>query len=94
MVTGAGLQPKVVISFWKGRTDSTDSVGASTIRPGVCLPCALSDQKNVTGYSQNRRRHISLRFVCRDDSCIDLMSGDNDYDGRASFTSMAPTVSR
>lgn len=87
-VSSLSFEPKTVIFFWNGRTESTDAVGSSSIRPGVCFAVSSSSQKNVSAFAADATGTTSAGTSKRDDSCVDVLLNASTYDGRASLTSM------
>src|SRR3990167_5055521 len=86
-ITGVGFQPKAVIFWWSGRTDSTDTVGRLSMLSGVGI-CNASNSRVVAQGSADAAADSDTAALARSDSCIAPINGAAAGQGRMSLSSM------
>lgn len=73
-VTGVGFQPKVVLFWWSGRTESTDTVGGASHRRGFGAASGASSRLVATTQSTDAAASGQTAGAFRTDACIATLS--------------------
>lgn len=88
-VSGVGFQPKVVLFWWSGRTESVDTTNGSIDIKGGFGAMVSGTERGASAFYMDDANSISdTNGVIRNDACIATTSGALATDGLADFSSM------
>jgi hypothetical protein len=88
-VTGVGFQPKVLLFWWSGRTESTDTAGAADHQRGFGFAVSTTDRRAGCSWSEDAVATAQSNSAHRDDAAICSTTGPTDaIDGLADLNSM------
>lgn len=86
-VTGVGFQPKAIIFFWSGRTESTDASGRATTFRGVGAAASTSARIAATNQSQDAQAAAVCDQAYHNGACIELLTTAGGIDGLGDLSS-------
>lgn len=87
-VTGVGFQPKVVIFWWNGRTESTDAVGRATHHRGFGWATSATNRYATSSRSVDAGASATAHNGITDQSCILEVAAGSTIVGEADLQSM------
>jgi hypothetical protein len=78
--TSPSLQPVALILWWSGRTEGTDSVGASNMMEGVGFAAGTTDRAAECNYAQDGADPTFDRHCLHDAAIVVTHDGTSDFD--------------
>lgn len=87
-VSGVGFQPEVVVFWWSGRTESTDTVNRADHKRGFGVAVSPTDRRAVFSQSDDAALVAAADAGHRDDAAIGALTTAGAIDGLADLQSM------
>lgn len=90
VVSGLGFQPKALIFWWNGRTDTVDAAGSDSHQLGVGFATGTTDRRIAASESFDGQTTTQADRSNRDDACIATINNAaaQSWDGRMDVQSI------
>lgn len=80
-VTGVGFQPKAILFWWSGRSESTDAIGRATLYRGFGAVAGTTDRQAAGTTSADAAASIDAARLSRNDAVVAVMTAAGVVDG-------------
>jgi hypothetical protein len=88
-VTGVGFQPKAIILWWSGRTESVNTIGRADANRGVGIATSTTERGVTCAETEDAQGTSNAHQGFRLDACVAIVDATaNDFDGRADLQSL------
>ncbi|MCI0560400.1 MAG: hypothetical protein MN733_18090 [Nitrososphaera sp.] len=87
-VTGVGFQPKAIIFWYSGRTESVDTVGRISHQRGVGFAVSATDRRSAATQSEDASAAADTAQTLRNAACIATITIAGAIDGLGDLQSM------
>lgn len=88
VVSGLGFAPKLVLFWWSGRTESTDTAGAATHYRGFGAAVSATDRRCAASMSQNAAATMVAQHTQANDAVIYFFDNAGAVDGYLDVSSL------
>jgi len=88
VVSGLSFQPKLVLLWWNGRTDTVDAVGRRDHQRGFGAAVSTTDRRNMTSCSDDTPTTMVTNHAHDDTECVFLTTIADAIDGKLDLQSM------
>jgi hypothetical protein len=85
-VTGLAFEPKVVLVWWSGRSDTVDASGEQDIQPGFGVCHSLTSRWAVTGQADHDAATTATDEYMTDAACVAVLDTAGAVAGLADFS--------
>lgn len=75
VITGVGFQPKAILFFWSGRSESVDTIGRASHYRGFGVACTTTDRRAIAGNSDDAAAASNANAAHDNAACILSVSG-------------------
>lgn len=86
-----GFQPKAIIFWWSGRTETVDTAGGAHHKRGIGFATSTTDRRCVFTQSRDAVASANAHQSHRDDACIGALTTAGGADGRADIDAILST---